>query len=430
MKIRDSFQLSLNSILHRKLRSWLTLLGIVIGVAAVVSIVSIGEGAQASVNAQLSRFGADIITISPGFRGAQGFGGFIREGGNNRLQVSTGRTTGNSTTQTPVLKKLDATVIRGNPDVIAVNEIVSGRGQLVFLSEKTSVNVEGVNPNAWLLTSNVSLASGRFLTPSDSDAIVIGNRLATGTFEQPLTLGRRVSIENRPFTIVGILQSSGSGFGGNDSSVFMTHDSAWDVLAEDTNRNTFSSIQAKVNAPENIERVSKELTAQLMVTRKVNDRTQDFSVFSSQSVQEQISSVTETLTLFLGAIAGVSLVVGAIGIANSMFTSVLEKTKEIGILKALGSSNREILTMFLIESGLFGLIGGLIGVFLGMMVSLGLSGIANVPLPGGRGGFSTLVSPGLMITAIVLSTIIGILSGIWPAQNASKLKPVEALRYE
>lgn len=430
MKAGELFSLSLNSILHRKLRSWLTLLGIVIGVAAVVAIISIGEGAQASVSEQLSGFGADIITISPGFSRAQGFGGFFRgSGGGTRVGMG-----GNETsTDESTLTKKDSVVIRANPRITAINEVVLGRGEMVFLGEKTNASIEGVNANAWLETTNVTLESGRFLTASDPTGIVIGNNIANNVFKQSITIGRAITIEERPFTVVGILESSGTGFGGvGDTPVYMTLNSAWDIL-EDINKDTYSSIQAKVSDPELVEQTITELTESLQLSRKVLERNQDFSITSSQTIREQISSVTETLTLFLGAIAAISLIVGALGVANSMFTSVLEKTKEIGILKALGSTNNEILLLFVMESGLFGLVGGIIGVVVGALASTVLSGAEIISIPGagrGFGGTGTLVSPALIIIAIALSTIIGILAGIIPARNASKLKPIEALRYE
>ncbi|MCH7902832.1 ABC transporter permease [archaeon] len=404
MKLKDSFKLSLNNILHRKLRAWLTLLGIIIGVAAVVSIISIGEGAQSNLTENLSDFGADIITISPGFNRAGFFGGSGR--GRDFGDHST------TTTQVTELGKRDLTIIKGNPNILLVNEIVAGRGEFIFLAETVSVSIQGVNPVTWTETNNVELDSGRFLGVSDSGTIVIGDRIANDNFKQQLTIGRKVTIESKPFTVIGILKE-----GSNDSTVFMPLITAWEIT--DVNRNVYTSIQAKVNDPEKIEEITGELEQQLRLSRKVTERNQDFTIRSSLAFQEQISEVLDTLTLFLGAIAAISLLVGAVGVANSMFTSVLEQTREIGIMKALGSTEREILELFVIESGLFGLIGGLIGVIIGTIVAFGISFFAT-----------TLVTPQLMIFAILLSTIIGIISGIIPARAASKLKPVEALRYE
>lgn len=304
------------------------------------------------------------------------------------------------------------TTIKGNPNILLVNEIVAGRGEFIFLAETAIVSIQGVNPVTWTETNNVELDSGRFLGVSDSGTIVIGDRIANDNFKQQLTIGRKVTIESKPFTVIGILKE-----GSNDSTVFMPITTAWEIT--DVNRNVYTSIQAKVNDPEKIEEITGELEQQLRLSRKVTERNQDFTIRSSLAFQEQISGVLDTLTLFLGAIAAISLLVGAVGVANSMFTSVLEQTREIGIMKALGSTEREILELFVIESGLFGLIGGIIGVIIGTIVAFGISFFAT-----------TLVTPQLMIFAILLSTIIGIISGIIPARAASKLKPVEALRYE
>ncbi len=429
MNIANSFKLSINSIMHRQLRSWLTLLGIIIGVAAVVSIISIGEGAQASVTENLSGLGADIITVSPGFSRAGFFGGEFRGGREPGAMRRPGFESEDE--EEPTLTKRDSSVIGGNPNVQYVTEMVSGRGELVFLSESANVTINGVNPTTWKEITTLEIESGRPLSSSDLTSVVIGYRLAYETFKQPITIGRRITIEDRPFTVVGILEESGIGMGmggGSDSAVYMSYTSAWEVT--DVEKDTFSSIQAKVKDAELVEDTMDELTTSLLLSRRVIEDNQDFSISSSQAMQEQIAETTQSLTLFLGAIAAISLLVGAIGVANSMFTSVLEKTREIGILKALGATKREILRLFIIESGLFGLVGGIIGVLLGTMVSVILGALNIISLPMMRGGATTLVTPQLVIIAIVLSTAVGIVSGIMPARAAAKLKPVEALRYE
>lgn len=431
MKLKDLFALSLNSITHRKLRSWLTLLGIVIGVAAVISIVSIGQSAQTSINDQLSSFGADVITLTAGYSRAEGFGGFARESPSTSQLGAQRATASTSITETPKLTNKDILTLKANPNIISVNEIVSGRGDVVFLSEKGSATITGVNPNTWKDTISVTLSSGRLLSASDTTGVVIGSGIASGMFKQSINLGRTITIEDKPFTVVGILATSGSSFGGGaDRTIYMTTNAAYTVLSEDINKGEYSSIQAKVNDPELVDSVIAELTPAFYISRKVTEKTKDFTLTSSQAVKEQISSITSSLTLFLGAIAAISLIVGAIGVANSMFTSVMEKTKDIGILKALGSTNQEILLLFVIEAGLFGLIGGIIGVIIGTVASHGISGMGIIPMLGSRGGTTIILDPLLIIIGIVMSTLVGIIAGVIPARGASKMKPVDALRYE
>lgn len=421
MHLADAFKLSVNSILHRKLRSWLTLLGIVIGVAAVVAIISMGEGMQASVNSKLSSIGADRITIVPGHSKAEFFRGMMRPKHEKAHATS-------QNAAPPTLKEWDARVILSNHNVKNVNEEVSGNASLVFLAEKSNVRISGVNANAWKAMTTLELASGRFLNSSDSTAIVIGDKIANYMFKHHITIGRRVTIGGKAFTVVGILKPTGSSLTGSDATVYMPYKSAWDVT--NVEKNTFTSIEAQVEDTEKVDETVQEITSSLLVSRKVSESKQDFTVTSTQSMIKSINETTQTVTVFLGLIAAISLVVGGIGVANSMFTSVLEKTKIIGILKALGATNREVLILFIIESGLFGLTGGIIGAFLGALASSGLGSITGIRMPMMRGGVNTLVTPELLLVAILLSTSIGILAGVLPARSASKLRPVEALRYE
>lgn len=431
MKLQKSIHLAVNILVHSKLRSWLTILGIVIGVAAIVAIVSIGEGAQASVQERLGGLGADLITVSPGAQRA--FGGFatIGRGGGEGAQTTTTRT-GSTTTTSKNITERDLQLIKSIEGVLFADGIVSGRADLTYLAESTTVSVQGVDPLAWKNTITTNLASGRLLNPGDTNAVVVGSRIASSsTFKQPLAVNRMITVGGRAFKIVGILNATG-GIGGNDNAIFMPITAARGILSR--NGDMFDSITVKASSPDVVNSVIAEMDARLMILRHVTDRTKDYSITSSQAIQQSIASITQTFTVFLAAIAAVSLIVGAVGITNTMFTSVLEKTREIGIMKAIGAKNSDIMTIFLLNSGLVGLTGGLLGVLLGAGISIILPDILSrgvIPgMGGGGGGLKTVLPPALLITALVGSVLIGMVAGAVPAYGASKLKPVDALRYE
>jgi len=420
MRFRKSFKLALNILLHSKLRSWLTIIGIVIGVAAIVAIVSIGEGAQVNVQERLSRLGADLITVSPGFERASGgfragFGG--GGGGVHSMGSST------ITSKAKNLTNKDLRIIKSTEGVSFVNGIVSGRADVFYLAESASVSVQGVDPLAWSNIVSSELESGRYLNPSDTNAIVIGSRIAKTTFKQPLVLNRDIQIEGRLFKVIGILKESG----GDDNRITMPIEQAREIL-EDAGRDKYDSITIKATNADLVDQIVAEIDSKLMISRHVTARTKDYSVTSSKATQERLQDITQTFTIFLGAIAAVSLLVGAVGIANTMFTSVLEKTKEIGIMKAIGARNSDIMIIFLLNSGLVGLVGGLLGIGLGSAISAILPNFLSGLGPGGS--VRTVIPTSLLVEALLISITIGMVAGAIPAYRASKLKPVDALRYE
>ena len=420
MKINKSLKLAVNIIVHSKLRTWLTIIGIVIGIASVVAIVSIGEGMQQNVESRLGGLGADIITISPGGgRASVGFRG--GHGGGMPGSTATSATAEN-------LTKKDVLVLQSVEGVEYIQGIVSGNGQMYYLGEKATVSVEGIDPLVWKEMTTSELESGRFLGPSDYNVVIVGNRIAEDTFKQPLTVNRMITIEEQAFKVVGILKESG-GFGGDDNKIIMPIKAARDTL-EDVGSDEFDSITLKVANTDDVDQVMEEADKKLMISRHLTEKEKDFSISSSQSVQETMSDITQTLTLFLGAIAAVSLLVGAVGIANTMFTSVLEKTKEIGIMKSIGAKNSDIMMIFLLNSAIVGLVGGLLGICLGTGISSLLPLLGMKMMGMGREGLTTVVTPTLLIYALLISIGIGMVAGVIPAYRASKLKPVDALRYE
>jgi len=416
MKFNDVLRLSLNSLMHRKLRSWLTVLGIVIGVAAVVALVSIGEGMQASVTQQLGSLGANLITVSPGRMRA--FGGFAQQEGARQ-------TSGN-------LTESNLRVIKTTPGVLYVDGIISGRAEVSYTGQTVSVSIQGVDTSVWRFMETTGLESGRYLSQGDTYVAVIGNRIANDVFKQPITLNRQITIGGQNFRVVGILESVGF-IGQEDSSIFVPRDVARTILT-DLSSNQLSSIIVQASDSSIVQDVTAEIEKRLMITRHVTEQNMDFTVTSTQAIQETVSSITQTITLFLGGIAGISLLVGGIGVANTMFMSVMERTRLIGVLKALGTTNFEVIKLFLTESAIMGLVGGLVGVFVGFLLSGIISqfGLTMMGIGGGRGmgGMTTVVTPQLALFAIGFSVFIGVVSGLLPARRAAGLQPVEALRYE
>jgi len=418
MKISKSLRLAVNILMHSKLRSWLTIIGIVIGIAAVVAIVSIGAGMQQNVESRLGGLGADLITISPG--GGRAFAGF-REGppGEQRSTATS--------TEAKNLTKKDVLVLRSVDGIELIQGTVSGQGEVYYLGEKATISITGVDPLVWKEITTSKLASGRFLGPSDVNVVVVGSRIAEDTFKQPLALNRQITIEGKTFKIVGILEESGS-FGGDDRAIIMPIEAARDTL-EDVGEDEFDAITIKAENADDVDQIMADAEQKLLISRHLTESTKDFRISSSKSMQETMSDVTQTMSLFLEAIAAVSLLVGSVGIANTLFTSVLEKTKEIGIMKSIGAKNGDIMMIFLLNSAIVGLIGGLIGICLGSAIS------ALLPLLGmrfmGMGGeMTTVITPLLLCYAVLLAIGIGIAAGVIPAYRASKLKPVDALRYE
>jgi putative ABC transport system permease protein len=413
MKLHKCFKHALNMVLHSKLRSWLTILGIVIGVAAVIAIMSLSAGMQQQLNSRLGGLGADIVTVTPGFSRGGGFGGF---GGGDRGPGGGGA---QATSKPIVLSRTDAQVLRGIPGILVMDTEIRGSSNITYLDKTGTVTVTGVDQKYWSQITTVTLSSGRMLDSADQNVVVIGGRLASSYFSKPVGINQMINIGGNSFRVVGILNDE-------SNSVYMPIQMAYTVLTTKTNGN-YDSIVVKIKDQNQLNDTMTAMTNALSMSRHVTGKTQDFSITSNQQVQATISSTLSVMSTFLLAIAAVSLLVGAVGVANTMFTSVLEKTKEIGIMKAIGARNHDILMIFLFNAALIGLIGGLLGILLGTI----LSGFIPTLLSGtpfSREG--SLVTLSSVVLSLSVSLFVGIIAGIIPAYQASKLKPVDALRYE
>jgi len=400
-------------VLHSKLRSWLTITGIVIGVAAVIAIVSIGDGMQQSLNAQLNALGGDIVTISPGFERGGGF--FQMRGGGG----GGGSSGPQATTKEIVLGRSDVQALKGIPDIALIDTNIRGSVDVSYLGKKGRISITGVDQSVWYQITTTKIKTGRMLDSADQNVIVIGGRLASSYFDQPLGINKMTMINGSAFRVVGILDDQ-------SNSIYMPIQMAYQVIPEKTN-GIYDTLVVKIKDENLLDEVITKIQDKLMISRHVTEKNKDFSISSRKEMQQTRADTMNSMNTFLLAIAAVSLIVGSIGIANTMFTSVLEKTKEIGIMKAVGARNQDILQIFLFNAAFIGLVGGILGIILGTILS-GFMPALMGGLPMARG--TTLVTLNSITMALSVSVNVGILAGIIPAYQASKLKPVDALRYE
>ncbi|HZY44472.1 MAG TPA: ABC transporter permease [Anaerolineae bacterium] len=401
---------ALRALLANKLRSALTMLGIVIGVGAVVALLSIGTGAQASITSRISGIGANIITVFSGTR-------------NNSAPSGAG---GGATAP---LTYDEALQLRGLSGVAAVAPQVQSRQPMKNGSKQSTVQVVGVTPD-YAIAHPDQLDHGRFVTQSDvsnkSRVTVVGSQLVTDLFGGLDPVGKSVKINGILFQVVGVMKSQGSGgFGfSRDTTSYVPLTTALARLANQRvgSQQTVSTIEVSAIDQASIDTAIAALTDKMRVLHKIKPgATDDFTVQSQADILAAASSIATTLTVFLGAIAGISLVVGGIGIMNIMLVSVTERTREIGLRKAVGARKRDILYQFLVETITVSLLGGIIGISIGAAIS----GLVNA-----SGLISTVVSIESVLLAFGFSAAVGVFFGIYPATRAAGLKPIEALRYE
>ena len=413
MRLQKCVKHAFNMVLHSKLRSWLTIIGIVIGVAAVVAIVSIGSGFQQELQSRLSGLGGDIITVTPGFsRGGDIFhtrGGGDREGGS-----------ATATTKEVVLSRTDVQALRGIPDIASIDTNIRGSVKATYLGKTGTVTVTGVDQKVWSQVTTLILADGRLLDAADQNVIVVGGRLAASFFSQPVGINKVIEIEGSAFRVVGIIDDQ-------SNQIYMPIQMAYQVIPNHE-QEVYDSLVVKIRNEDTLNETLAKIEQKLIAVRHVTATTKDFSVTSSKLLQQTRAQTLQAMNIFLLALAAVSLIVGAVGVANTMFTSVIEKTKEIGIMKAIGAQNKDILLIFLFNAAFIGLVGGVIGIIIGAILSGLLPTLLGAEAP--QLHLSTIVTLNSVLMAISVSVIVGVVAGSIPAYQASKLKPVDALRYE
>ncbi|MGB9938986.1 ABC transporter permease [Methanosarcina sp.] len=406
-------KMALNMLLHSKLRSWLTIIGIVIGVGAVVGILSLGDAMEEQVQSRLAEMDLTKIAISPGYtRAMSNMPGPPGEGGGTGMDSE--------------LTDDDIDALQGIEGIQYIEGEISGSEEVDYAGENATLSITGVDPQVWKYMTTLETQSGRLLEPADKYVAVIGSDVASGIYDQDLGVNQVITVKGKSVRVVGILAEEGDH---GDSSIYMPIDGAVNLI-EDAEEDVFDTIMVKAQSEDVVDTVMEDITDKLMVSRHVmREDDMDFSVTASKSMAESVTEMTSSMTLFLGAIAAVSLLVGAVGIANTMFTSVLEKTKEIGTMKAIGAKNRDILMIFVFNSAMVGFVGGVFGVMLGAFIST-LFPMLGMTMMRSEGDTGISLSPHLMLFGLVLAVVIGIVSGAVPAYRASKLKPVDALRYE
>ena len=398
------------------MRASLTTIEIAIGISAVIILVAIGNGASAFITASVNSLGTNLVFVRPGAAA----GGLVVQPLGSALSL----------TLEDSHALLDPGLV---PYVAAVAPEVSLRGQLVAGDHNANTTIEGID-DSYAIVRNYAVATGDFISPSDvtarSTVVVLGSAVAATLFPGSDPIGQTVRINRAAFQVIGVLEAKGgTGFGSADDLAFVpisTFMGRLQSLRSGAGGNIVSAISMQVTEAERIADVKEEIAVVLRERHHIPaGDPDDFTVTSTQDALKTLSQVTGALTLFLGSVAGISLVVGGIGVMNTMFVSVTERTREIGIRKALGAKNSDILAQFLMEAVALTALGGAGGLLFGLAVSQLLS---ILPIAGGA--LKPIVSPTLAVLAVGVSVGIGLLFGTYPAVSASRRNPIEALRYE
>jgi len=404
---------ALENLSANKLRSMLTVLGIVIGVAAVIAMLSIGRGAEASITSRIESMGTNLVYVTPGSTSQSGVRSAVGSAGTLTLD--------------------DAEALASLPDVVAIASVTDSMAQLVYQGQNTRTRLMGVTPG-YKTVSSLTLADGVFISDANQSGrslvVVLGSSVAETLFGTTSgVVGQKVRMNGQPYKVIGVLTSKGgTGFMNQDDQVFIPLSTALYRLvggARFRGSSVISQITIKASSVDAVDQVVNDVTPTMRELHETVEGADDFTVTSQEATLDAATQVTDTLTIFLGGIAGISLMVGGIGIMNIMLTTVTERTHEIGLRKAIGARRQDILLQFLVESMVLSLIGGLIGAVFGwgiaqMMGQVQISGSTITPVVG-------LDS---VLLATLFSMAVGLFFGIYPATRAARLQPVEALRYE
>ena len=401
---KESFLMAWASLIANKLRSLLTMLGIIIGVAAVIALVSIGNGVKQDIEDSISSLGSNLLVVLPGAPRTPG--ARPSQGSMKSLKIS------------------DYEAIAKLEGVKAASPMTNGSYVVIYQNKNWTTSVAGVNSN-FQDVNNWTMTSGRFFSDKNVQnrerVAVVGQTVVKNLFADEDPVGKEIRVKNIPFRVIGVLKSKGNGTMGNDQddTVLIPYTTSMErVEGIDYLRRVY--VVAKDD--EGIDRLQADIENLLRVRHNIKDTNlDDFNIQNMKSIMETVAQTTGTFTLFLGAVAAISLVVGGIGIMNIMLVSVTERTREIGVRKALGATYSVIVTQFLIEAVVISLMGGFIGIAFGIGASKVIGMVS---------GMSTVISVPTIIMSFAFSMAIGLIFGIYPARKAAKLNPIDALHYE
>ncbi|HXN45485.1 MAG TPA: ABC transporter permease [Bryobacteraceae bacterium] len=409
-KIAGSIRIALRALKVNRMRSALTMLGIIIGVAAVIAMVGVGAGATARIQDQIQSIGSNLIIVLPGSISANG------------VRLGSGAVAS--------LTQDDAKAIAADcPSVAAVAPTVRGGVQVVYGSSNWATNAQGVTPD-YMTIRDYTMLSGQFFTTQDVDAAaktaVLGETVATNLFGSSDPTGQVVIIKNVPFTVTGVLTPKGQSPTGQDQDdvILLPISTATQKVfgANKANAKAVASLMVQAMSPQVMDQAIAEMTALLRERHRIEPGVDDdFTVRNLTEVFAAQETSAQVMSILLGAIASVSLIVGGIGIMNIMLVSVTERTREIGLRQAVGAKTRDILLQFLVEAVTLSLLGGIIGIAVGLTASLLISHFAQ---------WSTQVSLLSIVLAFAFSALVGVFFGYYPARKAAYMDPIEALRYE
>ncbi len=404
IKSKEYFYLASKNIRRRKLRSWLTMIGIIISIATIFLLVSISLGLNFSVEEQFRQLGTDKFFIMP-----------------------SGQLAGPATSSAAQLTPDDLVVIKKVSGVRDYSYISAGSVEVKFSDQIRYVNAIGIpldKISVFKESGFMTTTQGKYLSSGDSKKVVVGSQFGESLFKDPVKVGNTIKINNQNFRVKGILKTQGNPT--DDKSLHMSLDDL-EFLFPDK-KDKYSEIIVQINPGHNVKDIAKKVEKQLFLSRGVTDKTKDFTILTPEQLLATFGVILNVLTGFLLGVAGISLIVGGIGITNTMYTAVIERTKEIGVMKAIGARNSDIIYLFTIESGLLGLVGGIGGVILGYVVGKFIEflvvNVFSVTM------FKVLSPWYVVVGCLAFSFFIGAVSGIIPAYKASRIKTIEALRYE